>query len=104
MYDAQPTIADVIASTSPVAITAARFHATIAAVTVALCLQARRAHRLNIVCLGGGVFQNRRLASDVLAGLAAEGFRAHISQAVPVNDGGISYGQAAIAAAITGRQ
>ena len=104
VYDARPTIADVVASTSPVAITAARFHATIAAVTVALCLEARRAHGLTIVCLGGGVFQNSRLTGDVLGGLAAEGFTAYVSQTVPVNDGGISYGQAAIAAAITGRK
>ena len=37
--------------------------------------------------------------SDLLRRLAAEGFEPFINRAVPVNDGGISYGQAAVAAA-----
>ena len=55
-----------------------------------------------IVCLSGGVFQNRRLASDLLARLAGDGFEVFINRQVPVNDGGVSYGQAAIAAARLG--
>ena len=102
VYDARPTLAEVVNSSSSVALTAARFHSTIAVVTVALCLEARREHHVNTVCLGGGVFQNRRLTADVLAQLASAGFVAHVSEAVPVNDGGISYGQAAVAAARTG--
>ena len=103
VYDARPTLAAVVASTESVAVTAARFHATIATVTVAMCVETRRVHGLSTVCLGGGVFQNRRLTADLLAMLAAEGFAAYVGEAVPVNDGGISYGQAAIAAARTGR-
>jgi hypothetical protein len=45
------------------------------------------------------VFQNRRLATDLLRRLAAEGFEPFINRMVPVNDGGVSYGQAAIGAA-----
>jgi hydrogenase maturation protein HypF len=51
------------------------------------------------VCLSGGVFQNRRLAQDLLRDLAAAGFEPFINRRVPVNDGGVSYGQAVIGAA-----
>jgi hydrogenase maturation protein HypF len=45
------------------------------------------------------VFQNRRLASGLLRQLAGDGFEPFVNHQVPVNDGGVSYGQAAIAAA-----
>jgi hydrogenase maturation protein HypF len=54
------------------------------------------------VCLSGGVFQNRRLASSLLRRLARDGFRVFVNRQVPVNDGGVSYGQAAVAAARLG--
>jgi hydrogenase maturation protein HypF len=54
---------------------------------------------LRTVCLSGGVFQNRRLAGAAIRRLGADGFRVLINHQVPVNDGGISYGQAAVAAA-----
>ena len=54
---------------------------------------------MQIVCLSGGVFQNRRLAAGLLRQLAGDGFDVFINRQVPVNDGGVSYGQAAVAAA-----
>jgi hydrogenase maturation protein HypF len=102
VYDARPTLIAVAGATAPAAVTAAQFHTTIAVVTVALCVEVRREHHLDTVCLGGGVFQNRRLTNELLALLSAEGFAAYVGEAVPVNDGGISYGQAAVAAARTG--
>jgi hydrogenase maturation protein HypF len=51
------------------------------------------------VVLSGGVFQNRRLLESVSAGLEAAGLRVLVAQRLPVNDGGIAYGQAAVAAA-----
>jgi hydrogenase maturation protein HypF len=54
---------------------------------------------LRTVCLSGGVFQNRRLASTLLRRLGRDGFEVFVNRRVPVNDGGISYGQAAVAAA-----
>ena len=50
------------------------------------------------VVLSGGVFQNRRLIEAVAAGLHGAGLRVLIPQRLPINDGGISYGQAAVAA------
>ena len=51
------------------------------------------------VCLSGGVWQNHRLTEAVADALADSGYRVLINQRIPANDGGISYGQAAVAAA-----
>jgi hydrogenase maturation protein HypF len=51
------------------------------------------------VVLSGGVFQNRRLLESTLAALAGRGLRVLVPELLPPNDGGISYGQAAVAAA-----
>jgi len=45
------------------------------------------------------VFQNRRLTEGVLHRLAERGLRGFVGGRVPVNDAGISYGQAVVAAA-----
>jgi hydrogenase maturation protein HypF len=51
------------------------------------------------VALSGGVFQNQWLATTLVRRLTGDGFEVHTNQQVPANDGGISYGQAAVAAA-----
>jgi hydrogenase maturation protein HypF len=84
------------------AVLAARFQETIAEVTRVLLEEARTATGVRTVCLSGGVFQNRRLASTLLRRLARDGFDVFINRKVPVNDGGVSYGQAAVAAARLG--
>jgi hydrogenase maturation protein HypF len=102
VYDPLPTVAavaDRVAAGVPVGTLAAGFHATLVAVTTALCEQARRATGLETVCLSGGVFQNRLLTEGLQAALAADGFEVLTNQRVPAGDGGISYGQAAVAAA-----
>jgi hydrogenase maturation protein HypF len=53
---------------------------------------------LDTVSLSGGVFQNLLLADRVVSRLAARGFRVLTHHRVPCNDGGISLGQAVIAA------
>jgi hydrogenase maturation protein HypF len=78
---------------------AARFQETIAEVTRELCAAARAETGLETVCLSGGVFQNAWLAGTLLRRLTSDGFEVHLNERVPVNDGGISYGQAAVAAA-----
>jgi len=50
------------------------------------------------VALSGGVFQNELLLSELVARLAAAGRAVWANSAVPPNDGGISLGQAALAA------
>ncbi len=104
VYDARPTLSAVLDSVRgdvPASVTAARFQATIVAVTAAFCDAARATTGIREVCLGGGVFQNRKLADGVLSALSAEGFDVYLGQQIPVNDGGISFGQAAVAAART---
>jgi hydrogenase maturation protein HypF len=102
VYDPRPTIEALVEGTGagrPVATLAAAFQETVVEVTRALLAEARAETGVRIACLSGGVFQNRRLASVLLRRLAADGFEAYINRRVPVNDGGVSYGQAAIAAA-----
>jgi hydrogenase maturation protein HypF len=76
----------------------ARFHETFARLIVSGCLQARAATGVNTVALSGGCFQNRRLTERAHALLGAEGFEVLLHERVPPNDGGVSLGQAAVAA------
>jgi hydrogenase maturation protein HypF len=91
--------ADVAAGASPGAV-ARRFHRTIARATVEACVALAGAHATAVVVLSGGVFQSRLLLETVSNDLGAAGLRVLVPQRLPVNDGGISYGQAAVAAAL----
>jgi hydrogenase maturation protein HypF len=55
-------------------------------------------HNLNIVVLSGGVFQNELLLEELKSLLESSPIEIWTNHAVPPNDGGISLGQAAIAA------
>jgi hydrogenase maturation protein HypF len=57
-----------------------------------------KVQNLNIVVLSGGVFQNELLLEDLKSLLEHEPIEIWTNHAVPPNDGGISLGQAAIAA------
>jgi hydrogenase maturation protein HypF len=89
---------DLAAGTAP-AVIAARFHNGVAAAIVAVCERLRDGHGLGTVALSGGVFQNLLLTARAVAGLTDRGFRVLVHARVPCNDGGISFGQAAVAAA-----
>ena len=105
VYDPRPTLSALLAGRSvgrSPGDLAAAFQATVIEVTREILDGARALTGLGTVCLSGGVFQNRRLASSLLRGLATDGFRVFINRQVPVNDGGVSYGQAAVAAARLG--
>ncbi|WP_067461353.1 carbamoyltransferase HypF [Actinomadura macra] len=102
VYDAAATLRDVLEARSggePPGRIAAAFHHTLATVTAVLCERIGTETGVGTVCLSGGVFQNRTLAADVLKALDGAGFEVFIGERVPVNDGGISYGQAVVAAA-----
>jgi hydrogenase maturation protein HypF len=51
------------------------------------------------VVLSGGVWQNITLLGRTLSLLKNDGFRVYIHREVPTNDGGLSLGQAMVAAA-----
>jgi hydrogenase maturation protein HypF len=76
-----------------------RFHRSIAELLATACLQARREVGLNTVALSGGVFQNRLLLEQLVARLKGLEFQVYLNRRVPPNDGGLSLGQAAVAAA-----
>jgi hydrogenase maturation protein HypF len=102
VYDPRPTIRALLegqASGAPVETLAARFQETVAAVTRQLCGDVRESTGLRQVALSGGVFQNQWLATTLVRRLTRDGFEVHTNERVPANDGGISYGQAAVAAA-----
>lgn len=83
----------------PVGEVAAAFHNGFAAALVAACTGARDDTGLEVVALSGGSFQNVLLTTTVAAGLVAEGFEPLVHHRVPPNDGGVSLGQAVVAAA-----
>jgi hydrogenase maturation protein HypF len=66
------------------------------------CRRIRERCDVGTVALSGGCFQNRRLSERSLALLRSDGFDVHLHRRVPPNDGGVSLGQAAIAAARLG--
>jgi len=77
---------------------AAAFHETVACAAAQACADAAEPRT---VVLSGGTFQNLRLLASTRARLEELGFRVLTHRLVPPNDGGISYGQAAVAAART---
>lgn len=81
-----------------VSVISAKFHNGVAAMITAVCQRLRQTHGLNQVALSGGVFQNSLLLTRTLAQLQQQSFQPFINQQVPPNDGGIAFGQAAIAA------
>jgi hydrogenase maturation protein HypF len=78
---------------------AAIFHASMAGAIVAQARAARDRHAVAQIGLSGGVFQNRFLADEAIARLAADGFEVFLPRALPCNDAALSYGQAAEVAA-----
>jgi hydrogenase maturation protein HypF len=100
--DVRPLIAaiaaDVRRGVPPNAI-ARRFHATLAMLVARVCGSICDETGLGKVVLSGGVFMNVLLLRETTARLAAEGFQVYRHRRVPPNDGGLSLGQLAIAAA-----
>ncbi len=77
---------------------AAGFHEGLGRAAAVLATRLARKHGLDTVVLTGGVFQNVRFTEVVESALVQEGLHVLVHQHVPPNDGGISIGQAAIAA------
>ncbi len=78
---------------------ARRFHSTLVEIISHVLGQTRKQTGLDVVALSGGVFMNTLLLSEIILRLSGEGFRVYRHQRVPPNDGGLSLGQLAIAAA-----
>ena len=99
--DVLPMIAGIveeIRSGAPIGAISSKFHSTIADIVAETCTALREHTGLNQVALTGGVFQNMLLLSLARDRLKRRGFEVFRHSLVPCNDGGISLGQAVIAA------
>lgn len=76
---------------------AGRVHRTLAAAIVDVCRILRGSTGLQRICLGGGVFQNDFLTSDVASRLTTMDFEVFLPREAPVGDGGIALGQVLVA-------
>ena len=100
--DARETVTAVaheVATGTSIALVSARFHAAVAAATAEACARIAEARGTDLVVLSGGVFNNRLLVERTHALLTARSLRVLLPEKLPAGDGGISYGQAASAAA-----
>jgi hydrogenase maturation protein HypF len=75
-----------------------RFHDGLVETLAAIARILRKRTSLNTVCLSGGTFQNACLANGLEHQLRSEGFEVYTHSQVPAGDGGISLGQAVVAA------
>ncbi|MGA9235010.1 MAG: carbamoyltransferase HypF, partial [Desulfobacterales bacterium] len=92
-------VEDLLQGTAP-AVISARFHLTLVRIFADLCDHLRRDTGLTRVVLSGGVFQNAILLGGLVRALEDKKFNVYTHKQVPTNDGGLSLGQAIIAAAM----
>jgi hydrogenase maturation protein HypF len=78
---------------------AARFHLGLAVAIVDMVTLLNQQHNFTQVALSGGVWQNQMLFQQVSKRLARQGLTVLSHHQIPTNDGGLSLGQAVIAAA-----
>jgi len=83
----------------PQPVMAAKFHKGLANAIVEMVKHLSQENLINQVVLTGGVFQNCILLEQVTKGLQRLGIKVLTHSLVPANDGGLSLGQAVIAAA-----
>jgi hydrogenase maturation protein HypF len=76
-----------------------KFHWTVIRMFTELCGVIAKETGLNQVVLSGGVFQNSILLTGLIQTLTKKNFQVFTHKLVPPNDGGISLGQAMVAAA-----
>jgi len=82
----------------PVGHMSQRFHNGLVEVFSEAAVRARAKRGLNRVCLSGGSFNNTYLAENLASKLTRLGFEVFEQREVPCGDGGLSLGQAMIAA------
>nr|MDA8404459.1 hypothetical protein [Desulfobacteraceae bacterium] len=85
----------------PLPLISRRFHATLIRLFSSLCRELRTETGLNRVVLSGGVFQNAILLDGLISALENEKFEVFTHSLAPANDGGISLGQALVAAKVS---
>lgn len=88
---------DGVAAQIPSDVLALAFHRSVARSACMAAAKACRDAGVDTVALSGGVFMNRLLLQLIRDGLEDEDLEVLIPRSVPVNDGCIAYGQAAVA-------
>jgi hydrogenase maturation protein HypF len=88
----------------PRSVISTKFHNALAIALLAMAKQARESTKLDTVALSGGVFCNRYLTNRLVNLLKKNDFHVLFNCDVPANDGGISLGQAAIAANLVNKE
>ncbi len=102
VVDPSPLIAELVAGRArgtSMPVLAASFHESIGRAAASAGVDLARGLGMRTVALTGGVFQNPRLSDIVEERIAAAGLEVLVHRVIPPNDGGISIGQAAVAAA-----
>jgi len=84
---------------TPVPVISARFHLGLAVAVADMALRLARQAKLDTIALTGGCFQNKILFEACVRRIEESGLSCLTQSQVPMNDGGLSLGQAAIAAA-----
>ena len=79
-----------------------RFHTTLIRMFSEVCSIIGKERALNRIVLSGGVFQNTVLLTGLMRALEEKDFQVFTHTCIPTNDGGISLGQAMVAASIAG--
>jgi len=90
-------VLDDVAAGVPAPVISARFHRGVTVAIVDGCAMASAMTGTTTVALAGGVFMNRLVADGTLLGLTGAGLRPITHVKLPVNDGGVSFGQAVVA-------
>jgi hydrogenase maturation protein HypF len=78
----------------------AKFHNSLAEAACALVGKLREKEAINKVVLSGGVFENQYLLKRIYKSLVKRGFQVFYNEQIPINDGGLSFGQLHAASAI----
>lgn len=87
--DSSPVIAGLIKDSKNPELAATKFHATLAAMIEAVCIQ----KNIKIITLSGGVFQNKKLLNMCFKRLLDKGFKVFTNNLIPTGDGGLAIGQ-----------
>jgi len=96
----QAIVEDIKQKVAP-AVISARFHNGLSACVVNVSQQIRSQTGLRQVALSGGVWQNKTLIRHTITALGESGFDVFWPRKLPTNDGGVSFGQALVALAVS---
>ena len=85
----------------PNSIISAKFHNTVAQISLDICKMIRSESNVHEIALSGGVWQNKYLFEKTRDLLDKNRFTVFCHHLLPTNDGCISYGQAVVLGALT---